>query len=77
VAAGRHAEHWFPEPASIRDPVPIGAIPETGEPMELIQWDEEGGKAIGIYSMTGGGKTNLLDEPRERITAMDVAQAAL
>ncbi len=56
---------------------PIGAIPETGEPMELIQWDEEGGKAIGIYSMTGGGKTNLLDEPRERITAMDVAQAAL
>jgi len=27
--------------------------------------------------MTGGGKTNLLDEPRERITAMDVAQAAL
>ena len=64
---------WFPEPASIRDPVPIGVIPETGEPMELVLWDEEGGKAIGIYSMTGGGKTNLLDELRERITAMDDA----
>ncbi len=23
---------WFPEPASIRDPIPIGVIPETGEP---------------------------------------------
>jgi hypothetical protein len=64
---------WFPEPASIRDPVPIGVIPETSEPMELVLWDEEGGKAIGIYSMTGGGKTNLLDELRERITAMDDA----
>jgi hypothetical protein len=64
---------WFPEPTSIRDPVPIGVIPETGEPMELVLWDEEGGKAIGIYSMTGGGKTNLLDELRERITAMDDA----
>ena len=64
---------WFPEPASIRDPVPIGIIPESGEPMELMLWDEEGGKAIGIYSMTGGGKTNLLDELRERITTMDDA----
>ena len=64
---------WFPEPASIRDPVPIGVIPETGEPMELVLWDEEGGKAIGIYAMTGGGKTNLLDGLRERITAMDDA----
>jgi hypothetical protein len=64
---------WFPEPASIRNPVPIGVIPETGEPMDLVLWDEEGGKAIGIYSMTGGGKTNLLDGLRERITAMDDA----
>lgn len=41
--------------------------------MDLVLWDEEGGKAIGIYSMTGGGKTNLLNELRERITAMDDA----
>ena len=64
---------WFPEPASIRNPVPIGVIPETGEPMELVLWDEEGGKAVGVYSMTGGGKTNMLDVLRERITAMDDA----
>jgi hypothetical protein len=64
---------WFPERRSIRNPVPIGVIPETGEPMELVLWDEEGGKAIGIYSMTGGGKTNILDVIREAVTAMDDA----
>ena len=64
---------WFPEHRSIRDPVTIGVIPETGEPMELILWDGEGGKAIGIYSMTGGGKTNILDVVREAVTAMDDA----
>ncbi len=64
---------WFPEHRSIRDPVPIGVIPETGEPMELVLWDGEGGKAIGIYSMTGGGKTNILDVIREAVTAMDDA----
>jgi hypothetical protein len=64
---------WFPEPATIRKPIPIGVIPETGEPMELTLWDAEGGKAIGVYAMTGGGKTNLLDGLRERITAMDDA----
>ena len=41
--------------------------------MELVLWDEEGGKAVGVYSMTGGGKTNMLDVLRERITAMDDA----
>ena len=64
---------WFPERRSIRNPVPIGVIPETGEPMELVLWDDEGGKAIGIYSMTGGGKTNILDVIREAVTAMDDA----
>ena len=64
---------WFPGHRSIRNPVPIGVIPETGEPMELVLWDEEGGKAIGIYSMTGGGKTNILDVIREAVTAMDDA----
>ena len=64
---------WFREHRSIRDPVTIGVIPETGEPMELVLWDGEGGKAIGIYSMTGGGKTNILDVVREAVTAMDDA----
>jgi hypothetical protein len=64
---------WFPGRRTIRNPVPIGVIPETGEPMELVLWDDEGGKAIGIYSMTGGGKTNILDVIREAVTAMDDA----
>src|SRR5262249_3604348 len=62
-----------PDRRSIRDPVRIGVIPETGAPMELVLFDEEGGKAIGIYSMTGGGKTNVLDVLREAVTAMDDA----
>ena len=66
-------QDWFPERRSIRNPVPIGVIPETGEPMELVLFDDEGGKAIGIYSMTGGGKTNILDVIREAVTAMDDA----
>ena len=64
---------WFPERRSIRNPVPVGVIPETGEPMELVLFDDEGGKAIGIYSMTGGGKTNILDVIREAVTAIDDA----
>jgi hypothetical protein len=64
---------WFPQHATIRKPIPIGVIPETGQPMELTLWDEEGGKAIGVYAMTGGGKTNMLDALRERVTAMDDA----
>jgi hypothetical protein len=63
----------FPEPASIRNPVPVLVNPETGEVINLALWDREGGKAIGVYGMTGSGKTNLLDELRERITAMDDA----
>jgi hypothetical protein len=63
----------FPEPASIRNPVPILVNPETGEVINLALWDREGGKAIGVYGMTGSGKTNLLDGIRERVTAMDDA----
>jgi DNA-binding transcriptional ArsR family regulator len=64
---------WFPERRSIRQPIPVGVIPETGEPMTLTLWDEEGGKAVGVYSMTGGGKTNVLDDIREWVTACDDA----
>jgi hypothetical protein len=63
----------FPEPASIRNPVPVLVNPETGEVINLALWDREGGKAVGVYGMTGSGKTNLLDGIRERVTAMDDA----
>jgi hypothetical protein len=61
---------WFPVPATIREPVPFGVIPETGEPMEAVLWDEEGGKVIGVYAQTGMGKTTVLNCWRERVTAM-------
>jgi hypothetical protein len=64
---------WFPARRSIRQPIPVGVVPETGEPMEVVLFDEEGGKAVGVYSMTGGGKTNMLDDIREWVTACDDA----
>jgi hypothetical protein len=64
---------WFPERRSVRQPIPVGVVPETGEPMELVLWDSEGGKAVGVYSMTGGGKSNMLDDIREWVTACDDA----
>ena len=61
---------WFPAEATIRDPVPVGIIPETGEPMALILFDEIGAKAIGVHGATGSGKSTLLNDVRERVTAM-------
>ena len=64
---------WFPAEATIRDPVPVGIIPETGEPMTLTLFDEIGAKAIGVHGATGSGKSTLLNDVRERVTAMSDA----
>jgi DNA-binding transcriptional ArsR family regulator len=61
---------WFPASATIRDPVPVGIIPETGDPMTLTLFDEIGAKAIGVHGATGSGKSTLLNDVRERVTAM-------
>jgi hypothetical protein len=64
---------WFPAEATIRDPVPVGIIPETGDPMTLTLFDEIGAKAIGVHGATGSGKSTLLNDIRERVTAMEDA----
>ena len=64
---------WFPAGATIRDPVPVGIIPETGEPMTVTLFDEIGAKAIGVHGATGSGKSTLLNDVRERVTAMSDA----
>ena len=61
---------WFPAEATIRAPVPVGIIPETGEPMTLTLFDAIGAKAIGVHGATGSGKSTLLNDVRERVTAM-------
>lgn len=57
-------------PCSIRRPVIIGEDPETGDPLEVPLWDEErGAKNVNIVAMKGGGKTVLLNNLSERVTA--------
>ncbi len=63
-----------PERASIRDPLTIGIDPDTGRPLQVRLWDSrDGAKVISVIAKKGGGKTVLLDNLTERITACDDA----
>ena len=64
-----YAEH-VTEPATIRKPLVIGADPETGKPLTLPVWEpDEGGRVVGIFAKKGSGKTVLLSNITERVTA--------
>jgi hypothetical protein len=58
-----------PEPASILSPVTLGGNPETGEPLQLILYDEDGGRRVLVVGASNSGKSMLLDTIRERVTA--------
>lgn len=61
----------LPEVADIREPVIVGMDPETGKPLTLTVWDEDGAKHTLIVALTRGGKTVLLNDLMERYTAAD------
>ena len=59
---------WFPETASIRDPVTWGFCPEDGSALTLTLLSRIGGRAVGAIGTTGSGKSNVLNNVREFIT---------
>ncbi len=64
-----------PQEATCRQPLVIGADPETGAALPLTLWDEsEGGKVVLVVAKKGSGKTVLLSCITERITACADAQ---
>jgi len=68
VRESPYARH-VPYPATIREPLTIGADPETGRPLRVRLWDAKGGKVILIAGKKDAGKTVLLNDLTERITA--------
>jgi hypothetical protein len=83
VISVRHADPWenpiphpvldaAPEidlsgPYSITQPAVIGQDPETGKPLAITLWGEDGGKNVSVVAMRSGGKTVLLNCTSERI----------
>ncbi|MBP2704366.1 hypothetical protein JOL79_11135 [Microbispora sp. RL4-1S] len=67
----------LPKVADAREPIIIGMDPESGRPLEIVQWDEEGAKRVFVVATTGGGKTVLLSNALERLTAADNAWVIL
>jgi hypothetical protein len=59
---------WFPETASIRDPAVWGFCPEDSSPLAAQLLSDIGGRAIGVFGMTGSGKSSLLNNLREFVT---------
>lgn len=55
---------------SAKDPLCLGVDPETGKPLTVRLWEPgEGGKVIFVVASKGSGKTVLLNDLMERLTA--------
>jgi hypothetical protein len=65
---------FTPPKATIREPQAVGVDPDTGAALQVRLWDpRDGAKVITVIAKKGGGKTVLLDNLTERITACDDA----
>jgi hypothetical protein len=60
---------FIPAAPTIRKPLAIGATPETGAPLQLEFFNDDGAAHIGILSESRGGKSNLLCAASAAITA--------
>lgn len=63
----------LPDVADAREPIIIGMDPETGRALEIVLWDEDGAKRVMIIAIPGAGKSVILSNITERITAADNA----
>ncbi|WP_068925065.1 AAA family ATPase [Planobispora rosea] len=63
----------LPPVADAREPLIVGMDPESGRPLQIVLWDEEGAKRVIIVAMPGSGKTTTLNNVLERLTAADNA----
>ncbi|MEU8364919.1 hypothetical protein AB0C27_53790 [Nonomuraea sp. NPDC048882] len=54
-----------------RKPLIVGQDPETGRPLGFTVWDEDGAAHWMVVAIKGGGKTVLLNNVLERLTAAD------
>jgi hypothetical protein len=59
---------WFPATASIRQPATWGFSPEDGSALAVELIAKTGGRVVGVFGMTGSGKSNLLNNLREFVT---------
>jgi hypothetical protein len=65
------SEIVLPEIADIREPQIVGIDPENGRPLEITFWDEDGARNILLVAVKGGGKSVLVSDVLERLTAAD------
>jgi hypothetical protein len=59
---------WFPDNDTIRAPWTWGFSPEDGSRLSVELMGTIGGRVIGVFGMTGSGKSNVLNGAREKIT---------